>query len=86
MHKSFRTILVISCSRFGHFVPSNNHFVQRLFRTHFGHFVPKRLTRDCYVSILLEYVMTKLGTNWANWVRNGQNEIKCGYEMANMVQ
>ena len=25
---------------FGHFVPSNNNFVPRSFRTHFGHFVP----------------------------------------------
>ena len=38
--RSFRTILVISYRLFGHFVPSNNHFVPRSFRTYFGHFVP----------------------------------------------
>ena len=37
---SFRT-QVISNLLFGHFVPSNNHFVPRSFRTHFGHFVPR---------------------------------------------
>ena len=37
---SFRTILVISYPLFGNFVPSNNHFVPRSFRTHCGHFVP----------------------------------------------
>ena len=38
-NQSFRTILVISYPLFGHFVPSNSHFVPRSFRTHFGHFV-----------------------------------------------
>ena len=38
--RSFRIILVISLPLFGHFVPSNNHFVPRSFRTHFGLFVP----------------------------------------------
>ena len=37
----FVPTLVISYLLFGHFVPSNNHFVPRSFRTHFGHFVPR---------------------------------------------
>ena len=37
----FLPTLVISYLLFGHFVPSNNHFVPRSFRTHFGHFVPR---------------------------------------------
>ena len=37
---SFRTILVISYPLFSNFVPSNNTFVPRSFRTHFGRFVP----------------------------------------------
>ena len=37
----FVPTLVISYLRFGNFVPSNNHFVPRSFRTHFGHFVPR---------------------------------------------
>ena len=37
----FVPTLVISYLLFGHFVPSNNHFVPRPFRTHFGHFVPR---------------------------------------------
>ena len=34
----FVPTLVISYLLFGHFVPSNNHFVPRSFRTRFGHF------------------------------------------------
>ena len=37
----FVPTLVISYLLFGHFVPNNNHFVPRSFRTHFGHFVPR---------------------------------------------
>ena len=37
----FVPCLVISYLSFGHFVPSNNHFVPRSFRTNFGHFVPR---------------------------------------------
>ena len=37
----FVLTLVISYLHFGHFVPSNNHFVPRSFRTHFGRFVPR---------------------------------------------
>ena len=37
----FVPTLVISYLLFGHLVPSNNHFVPRSFRTHFGHFVPR---------------------------------------------
>ena len=37
----FVPTLVILYLHFGHFVPSNNHFVPRPFRTHFGHFVPR---------------------------------------------
>ena len=37
----FVPTLVISYLLFGHFVPSNNHFVPRSFCTHFGHFVPR---------------------------------------------
>ena len=37
----FVPTLVISYLFFGHFAPSNNHFVPRSFRTHFGHFVPR---------------------------------------------
>ena len=37
----FVPTLVISYLVFGHFVPINNHFVPRSFRTHFGHFVPR---------------------------------------------
>ena len=37
----FVPTLVISYLHFGHFVPSNNHFVPRSFRTYFGHFVPR---------------------------------------------
>ena len=37
----FVLTLVISYLLFRLFVPSNNHFVPRSFRTHFGHFVPK---------------------------------------------
>ena len=37
----FIPTLVISYILFGHFVPSNNDFVPRSFRTHFGHFVPR---------------------------------------------
>ena len=36
----FVPTLVISYLLFGHFVPSDNHFVPRSFRTHFDHFVP----------------------------------------------
>ena len=38
--RSFRAILVISYPLISNFVPSNNNFVPRSFRTHFGHFVP----------------------------------------------
>ena len=37
----FVPTLVIAYLLFGHFVPSNNHFIPRSFRTHFGHFVPR---------------------------------------------
>ena len=42
----FVPTLVISYLRFGHFVPSNNHFVPRSFRTHFGHFIPRSTGYD----------------------------------------
>ena len=38
--RSFRIILVISYPLISNFVPSNNNFVPRSFRTHFCHFVP----------------------------------------------
>ena len=37
----FVPTLVISYQLFGYFVPSNNHFVPRSFRTYFRHFVPR---------------------------------------------
>ena len=38
--RSFHTSLVISYPLFDNFVHSNNHFLPRSFRTHFGHFIP----------------------------------------------
>ena len=63
--------LVISYLLFGHFVPSNSHFVPRSFHTHFGNFVPRWIG---YEMIIWRSIRTKVFsyTFWSFRTRFGQ--------------
>ena len=54
----FVPTLVISYLRFGHFVPSNKHFVHRSFRTHFGHFVPRSTGYEMTICLSIRLVFS----------------------------
>ena len=69
----FVSTLVISYLPFGHFVPSNNHFVPRSLRTHFGHFVPSSTGYEMTIwwsirTQVISYPFWSFRTHFGHWM------------------
>ena len=69
----FVPTLVISYLLFGHFVPSNNHFVPRSFRTHFGHLVPSSTGYEMTIwwsvrAQVISYPFWSFRTHFGHWM------------------
>ena len=85
----FVSTLVISYLLFGHFVPSNNHFVPRSFRTPFGHF---ELRSTGYEMTIWWSVRTRsfrilfghfVQQRWMDGLTNGRIDRRVLIEMTN---
>ena len=73
---------------FGHFVPSNNYFVPRSFRTHFGHFVPRstEYQMTTWWSIRTQVISNPFWSfrtqqRWMDELTNGQTDRRVLIEM-----
>ena len=69
----FVATLFISYLLFGHFVPSNNHFVPRSVRTHFGHFVPSSTGYEMTIwwsirTQVISYPFWSFRTHFGHWM------------------